>query len=97
MALHFIWNDVQSCQKDLHKAEASLYHYAVGWTSFSYTSIMKLQLMYLDQAPTSTFALAVLSARNGGDILCQYQYALLCHLFQNFTHFTKEPFPVQSF
>lgn len=28
---------------------------------------------------------------------CQYQHASLCHFFQTFTHFTKEPFPATLF
>lgn len=93
MALHLIWNDVQSCQKVLHKAEASLYHYAVDWTSFSYTSIMKLQLMYLDQAPTSTFALAVLSARNSiGDILANISMPYSVVSFRPLLTLPRSPF-----
>ena len=59
--------------------------------------MMKLQLMDLDQAPTSTFALAVLSARNGiSDILANISMPHSV-IFQNFTHFIKEPFLVKVF
>ena len=93
MALHLTWNDVQSCQKVLHKAEASLYHYAFDWTSFPYTSVMKLQLMYLHQAPTSIFALAVLSARNGiGDILANISMLYSVISFRTLLTLPRSPF-----
>lgn len=63
MALHLTWNEVQSCQKVLQNPAVSPHHYTSDQISFSYTSIMKLQLMYLDRSPTSVFTLAVLSAR----------------------------------
>ena len=93
MALHLTWNDVQSCQKVLHKAEASLYHYAFDWTSFPSTSVMKLQLMYLHQAPTSIFALAVLSARNGiGDILANISMLYSVISFRTLLTLPRSPF-----
>lgn len=59
---HLEWS--ANLSEVLQNSAVSPHHHTFDGTSLSYTSIMMLQTIYLDQAHTSVFTLTVFSSRN---------------------------------
>lgn len=79
-----------------YKIQQSLPHYYLfDLTSFDYASIMKLQLMYLHQTPTSGLCIHISLCQEC--FSCRYPHASFFYFLQIFTHLTTEAFPALLF